>query len=71
MSEETKAEYLVNAYQYAKENWSPWIGLMSLIYIADPDWTPEHEQYWWAITEPGYPEFIPRPAYTALKNMPK
>ncbi len=71
VSEETKAEYLVNAYQYAKENWSPWIGLMSLIYIADPDWTPEHEQYWWAITEPGYPEFIPRPAYTALKNMPK
>ncbi len=71
VSEEIKAEYLVRAYQFAKENWSPWIGLMSLIYIADPDWTPEHEQYWWAITEPSYPEFVPRPAYTALKNMAK
>ena len=71
VSEETKAEYLVRAYQYARQNWSPWIGLMSLIYIADPDWTPEHEQYWWAITEPSYPKFVPRPAYTALKNMAK
>jgi len=71
VSEETKAEYLVGAYQYAREHWSPWIGLMSLIYIADPDWTPNDEQYWWAITDPAYPEFVPRPAYTALKNMPK
>jgi len=31
VSEETKADYLVRAYQYAKQNWSPWIGLMSLI----------------------------------------
>ncbi len=71
VSEEVKADYLVRAYQYAKENWSPWIGLMSLIYVADPDWTPEDEQYWWAITEPSYPEFRPRPAYLALKEMPK
>lgn len=71
VSEETKADYFVRAYQYAKENWSPWIGLMSLIYICDPDWTPDNEQYWWAITDPGYPELKPRPAYTALKNMPK
>jgi hypothetical protein len=71
VSEETKADYLVRAYQFAEENWSPWIGLMSLIYICDPDWTPEDEQYWWAITYPSYPEFKPRPAYTALKTMPK
>ena len=71
VSEEVKADYLVRAYQYAKENWSPWIGLMSLIYITDPDWTPDHEQYWWAITDPGWPEFKPRPAYNALKAMPK
>ncbi|MBM3189982.1 MAG: hypothetical protein FJZ90_14825, partial [Chloroflexi bacterium] len=55
VSEQTKAEYFVRAYQYAKKNWSPWIGLMSLIYIADHDWTENDEQYWWAITYPGYP----------------
>jgi hypothetical protein len=71
VSEETKADYFVRAYQYARQNWSPWIGLMSLIYIADHEWTPNHEQYWWAISEPGYPEFKPRPAYTALKAMAK
>lgn len=71
VSEETKADYLVRAYQYAKANWSPWIGLMSLIYITDPDWTEEHEQYWWAISYPGYPDFRPRPAYNALKAMAK
>ena len=71
VSEETKADYFVRAYQYAKTHWAPWIGLMSLIYISDPDWTPDHEQYWWAITDPGWPEFKPRPAYLALKAMPK
>jgi len=71
VSEEEQADYLVRAYQYAKEHWSPWIGLMSLIYIADPDWTPEDEQYWWAITYPSYPKANFRPAYTALKEMPK
>lgn len=71
VSEEAKADYLVRAYQYAKENWSPWIGVMSLIYIADPDWTEDDEQYWWAITYPSYPELKPRPAYLALKAMPK
>jgi len=71
VSEDTKADYLVRAYQYAKENWSPWIGVMSLIYVCDPDWTSNDEQYWWAITYPGYPELQPRPAYLALMNMPK
>lgn len=71
VSEQTKADYLVRAYQYAKKNWSPWIGLMSLIYVADHEWTEANEQYWWAITEPGYPELKARPAYEALKAMPK
>ncbi len=71
VTEEQKADYLVRAYQYAKANWSPWIGLMSLIYIVDPSWTENDEQYWWAITYPGWPSLKPRPAYTALKNMPK
>lgn len=71
VSEETKADYFVRAYKWAKEHWSPWIGLMSLIYICDPDWTEANEQYWWAISNPSYPTFSPRPAYEALKAMPK
>jgi len=71
LDEQLQGDYLVRAYQWAKNNWSPWIGLMSLIYIADPDWTEANEQYWWAISVPGYPEFRPRPAYLKLKAMPK
>ncbi|MBM4429019.1 MAG: hypothetical protein FJ026_01555 [Chloroflexi bacterium] len=71
VDEETKADYFVRAYQWAKTHWSPWIGLMSLIYIADHDWTESDEQYWWAISVPGYPDFRPRPAYLRLKAMPK
>jgi len=44
---------------------------MILNYIAHPDWTEADEQYWWAISDPGYPDFLPRPAYTKLKAMPK
>jgi hypothetical protein len=71
VDEETKADYLVRAFEYARENWSPWIGLMTVIYIADHEWTPDDEQYWWAITDPGWPELQTRPAYDALKAMPK
>ncbi|MCW5879526.1 MAG: cellulase family glycosylhydrolase [Anaerolineae bacterium] len=67
VTEQQKADYLVRAYQYAKKNW-PYMGLMSLIYIADPDWKPENEQYWWAITNP---DGSKRPAFDALKAMPK
>lgn len=71
VTEQQQADYLVKAYQWAKEHWSPWIGLMSMIYIADPDWTQDNEQYWWAITLPSYPQTKTRPAYEALKEMPK
>jgi hypothetical protein len=71
VTEEQQAEYLVKAYAWAKTHWAPWIGLMSMIYIADPDWTEEQEQYWWAITLPSYPVTRTRPAYEALKAMPK
>ncbi len=71
VSEAVKAEYLVRAYEYARQNWSPWIGLMSLIYVANHDWTEADEEYWWSITEPGWPEFRPRPAYHALQSMIK
>jgi hypothetical protein len=65
---ETQADYLVRAYQYAREHWQPWVGLMTTIYIADAEWTPEQEQWWWAIV---LPDGSPRPAYTALKEMEK
>jgi hypothetical protein len=44
---------------------------MSLIYIADSDWTQEREEYWWAITYPQYPTPKVKPAYHALSEMPK
>lgn len=68
VDEQTQADYLVRAYQYAAENWRPWIGLMSTIYIADYHWTQENEQWWWAIT---LPDGTPRPAYEALREMEK
>ena len=56
------------AYAFARENWQPWIGLMTTIYLADYTWTEENEQYWWAIT---LPDGTPRPAYYALQRMEK
>jgi hypothetical protein len=68
-----QADYLVRAYDYAYENWRPWVGLMSTIYIANPAWTPDNEEFWWAITEnvDWSPAGMPRPAYYALGSMPK
>jgi hypothetical protein len=71
VTEEQKADYLVRAFQYAKQHWSPWIGPMVVISIADPRWTEDDEQYWWSITEPGWPEARLRPAYEALREMEK
>lgn len=68
---EQQDKYFQRAYTYAKENWRPWIGVMSLIYIADPQWTLEDEQTYWSIVYPTYPEFTPAPAYMGLKTMPK
>ena len=73
VSEAMQADYLVRAFQYAKANWQPWMGIMSMVYIADPEWTPDNEQYWWAITRPtaaGDPAVL-LPAYEALRDMPK
>ncbi len=71
VTEAEKADYLVRAFRYAEENWSPWISLMTVISIADPRWAEAEEQYWWAITEPDWPETRVRPAYEALKAMEK
>lgn len=71
VTEEEQADYIVRAYQYAKANWRPWIGVMSLIYMPNIDWTENDEQYWWSIAVPNYPQFLPRKAYRDLVGMPK
>ena len=68
VDEATQADYLVRAYQYAAAHWRPWVGLMTTIYIAEWEWTPESEQWWWAVV---LPDGTPRPAYDALKEMMK
>jgi hypothetical protein len=65
---EQQAEYVVRAYRWAAQNWRPWVGLMSLIYICAPYWTPNDEQYYWSITDE---KGNPRPAYLALQAMEK
>jgi polysaccharide biosynthesis protein PslG len=68
VSPEVQADYFVRAYRYAAENWRPWMGLMSAIYIPDPSWTEANEEYWWAITlgSGGMGE-----SFVALANMEK
>jgi LysM repeat protein len=64
VSEQTKADYIVRAYEWARDHWSPWMGVMSVLYISDPHWTENDEQYWWAITNP---DGTTRLAYDAIK----
>ena len=71
VDEQTQADYLVRAFKFARENWSPWIGLMTVIAFADPFWTEDDEQYWWTIVYPDWPEIRVKPAYEALRDMPK
>jgi hypothetical protein len=71
VSDQEQADYLVRAYQYAKENWQPWIAAMSLIYMPDSQWGIKDEQTYWSIIYPGYPDLRMRPAYMQLRDMPK
>jgi hypothetical protein len=70
VTEQQQAEYLAGAYWYARQNWQPWIGLMTTIYLADPYWTEDDEEYWWAISYPDWPETRTRPAFDALAGLP-
>ncbi len=65
VSEEKKAQNIVKAFQYARQNWAPWIGVMTLWTLADPTWTPASEMYWWAIDEP---DGTPRAALAAIRT---
>jgi hypothetical protein len=65
VSEEKKADNIIKAFQYARQNWAPWIGVMTLWTLADPTWNKQREEYWWAIDEP---DGTPRPALTAVRT---
>jgi hypothetical protein len=64
VSEDQKANNIIQAFQYARQHWSPWIGVMTLWTLADPSWTPQREEYWWAIDNP---DGTPRAALDAVR----
>jgi hypothetical protein len=65
VSEDKKADNLVQAFQYARGNWMPWIGVMAVWTLPDPTWTKDNEEYWWAIANP---DGTPRPAYLRIRD---
>ena len=69
VSEAEQAEMILRAYDYAIANWRPWIGLMTLIYLPDPVWRPDDEEYWWSIVAPDTGQ--PRQAFIDVANMRK
>jgi hypothetical protein len=69
ISLEQQDQHLQRAYAYAQAHWQPWIGVMSLIYIADPHWHWGDEQVYWSVIYPGYPELRTAPAYYGLLYM--
>jgi polysaccharide biosynthesis protein PslG len=65
VTEDQKASNIIQAFQYAKQHWAPWIGVMTLWTLADPTWTPQLEEYWWAIDNP---DGTPRAALNAVRT---
>ena len=61
---EQHGEYLVAAYRWANQNWSPWIGVMALWTLPDPRWDASREELWWAV---GNPDGTDRPALMRLR----
>jgi hypothetical protein len=62
---EQHAEYLVSAYKWAHNNWSPWIGVMTLWTLPDPQWLPEREELWWSV---GNADGTDKPALRRLRE---
>ena len=62
-TEEKKGDLIVQAFQFARQKWAPWIGVMTLWTVADPTWGPNDEQVWWSVTNP---DGTTRPAYDRL-----
>jgi GH35 family endo-1,4-beta-xylanase len=65
VDEEAKAEYLVRAFQWARQRWTPWIGVMIVWTLADPDWRRDDEKFWYAIADA---DGSSRPAYDRLRE---
>ena len=65
VTEDQKAQYIVDAYRWAAEHWAPWIGVMTLWNLPDPTWTVDREEYWWSIANADGSD---RPAYARLKQ---
>jgi hypothetical protein len=65
VTEEKKADNIVKAFQFARAQWTPWIGVMSLWTLSDPTWDENREEYWWAIDNP---DGTPRQAYTRVRD---
>jgi len=63
VTEQQKADYIVDAFRWANENWRPWIGVMTLWTMASPEWNEGREEYWWAVTRPDGTNL---PAFDAL-----
>lgn len=70
VSERQQADYLAGAYWWARLHWQPWIGIMTTIYLSDPAWTPDDEEYWWAVDVPDYPEPRLRQSFAVLRALP-
>ncbi len=67
VSEAQQAQYLVRAFELGKSY--PWMGVMFVWNLNFSTITPpSDEKYPWAVLKS---DGSPRPAYTALKNMPK
>jgi hypothetical protein len=72
VSEEVKGQYIVEAVQYARTNW-PWVAVLTIWTLADPEWTPATEQYYWALNEPAInlppgQVWAPRASYDILRS---
>jgi hypothetical protein len=65
VSEDKKAANIVEAFKFAREYWTPWIGVMAVWTLPDPTWNASLEEYWWAISNP---DGTPRPAYARLRE---
>lgn len=63
VTEEQKGDYIVRAFKWARENWAPWVGVMSVWNMPAPDWPQQREEYWWSITNL---DGSPRPSYRML-----
>ncbi len=67
VSEAQQAQYLTRAFELGKSY--PWMGVMFVWNLNFSTITPpSDEKYPWAVLKS---DWSPRPAYTALKNMPK